>query len=385
MKKSLLLVVLLAAAAAASATSSAQRSIVLDGDSSDFAEDEALFQLGEELAMDSRWGEFNDINQIKATWNADTLFIAVDGYSWDNNVMLFIDTMEGAGIPDQGEVTTGWNRKFLFFGRSPDLFVGTWDNNASPQLWRARLGSSTQANQMAPFNPENPDQPSDFHSVASFSQGQPDRSMELAVPWATLFYGEPLPPGAAIALVAVVTTGSDYLSGPDSAPNSTFQMPENSGDQAYIDNFLILRLDRDEDGIADLGVSPNAREGDAFGELPPMGFDIPLDEGFTPIRIMYHDARVSAFSPNGDGELDEAVIDIKTNRRSLLEGDIFDRQGRHIDQMEGTLTEEEDGILYRLYWNGENYQGELQPAGLYFARVYVVGLERLTIPVAVLR
>ena len=43
-----------------------------------------------ESPADSYWGEYNDVKQIKITWDQEYLYLAVDACSWDNNVMLFI-------------------------------------------------------------------------------------------------------------------------------------------------------------------------------------------------------------------------------------------------------------------------------------------------------
>ncbi len=375
--RKILAIILVGLAAQAWATASADRSILIDGRSHDFVEDEIIFQDGEELAFDSPWGEFNDINQIKVSWNADTLFVAVDGYCWDNNIMLFLDTDPNGGIPDQGEVTSGWNRSLRFIGRSPDHFLGTWDNNTSPQMWTVRPGSSTQATMLSE---------SLFNSVASFSQSLPDGSMEAALPWTTLFPDEGgLPAGAEIAMVAVVVTGADFLSGPDSAPNSSFDMPENSAEPAFIDNFLIIRPDRDGDGLADLPVVPNWREADDFGEIPPMEFDLPLDTQAIPLRRLRHEATISAFSPNGDGMVDEGEIELHMTRTAILEINVFDVEGRNLAYLPKTVEPTDEGVVYRIRWDGKNQAGDPQDPGLYFVRIYITGIEKIVVPLAVLR
>ena len=68
-------------------------------------------------------------------------------------------------------------------------------------------------------------------------------------------------------------------------------------------------------------------------------FDIPLDGDFAPIRIIYHDAKVAAFSPNGDGELDEAVIESIEQGRVTLRRD----DGR-LEYLALWTDEEEDEV-----------------------------------------
>jgi len=376
-----LTVLLIAVASAALAETSPERLIALDGDSSDFGEDEKLFRPGEELAFDSRWDnpENNDVNQIRATWNADTLYVAVDGRCWGNNIMLFLDTDPSGGIPDQERMTTGWQRKLRFLNREPDLFLATWDGNTQPQLWRVRPGAQMAADQLQ-FG-------QNFRAYASFSQGQPGASMEGALPWAELFPGGDgvLPPDVEIGLVAVVVTGADHLSGPDCAPNNSFQMPVNSGDIAYIDNFLLLRPDRNGDGLADMGVAPASKSGDEISATPPLSVLIPYDEIGEPLSILRAVAEVGAFSPNGDGQLDRARMEIDVSRSTLLKADVYDGRGQRLDILD--LAEEDlgDRVRYNLFWDGRDRFGQLQDPGIYFARIEVVGAERILLPLAVLR
>ncbi|RPJ41186.1 MAG: hypothetical protein EHM19_12420, partial [Candidatus Latescibacterota bacterium] len=123
--------------------------ITIDGYSSDFAEDERIFLLTEdgvpeERNNDSKWGFNNDINQIKITWDSDNLYVAVDGISWDNNILLLFDFVPG-GLEKMTELNS-WRRNFVFARNfSPDLFWATWDGNTTPQVWRfARENQVTQ-------------------------------------------------------------------------------------------------------------------------------------------------------------------------------------------------------------------------------------------------
>ena len=96
-----------------------------------------------ESPTDSYWGEYNDIKQIKATWDEQYLYIAVDACSWDNNVMLFIDVNDSYGIEDMSEMNA-WQRSFKFYNMNPDFFSGTWDTNDTPQFWQVIYGSSLE-------------------------------------------------------------------------------------------------------------------------------------------------------------------------------------------------------------------------------------------------
>ena len=75
--------------------------IVIDGSTADYLDDETIFQrrvvqqgdsvaVGslEESTIDSKWGRFNDINNVRITWDAHYLYVAVEGYSFNNNMMI---------------------------------------------------------------------------------------------------------------------------------------------------------------------------------------------------------------------------------------------------------------------------------------------------------
>ena len=101
--------------------------IIIDGYSDDFTLEETILldPLGNllESPSDSYWGEYNDVKQIKATWDQTYLYLAVDACSWDNNVMLFIDIYDDYGIQDMSELNA-WQRSFKFYNMNQDFFLG---------------------------------------------------------------------------------------------------------------------------------------------------------------------------------------------------------------------------------------------------------------------
>ena len=100
--------------------------IIIDGISDDFTIDEKILydSLGNllESPADSYWGEYNDVKQIKVTWDESYLYLAVDACSWANNVLLFIDIYDNYGIEDMSELTA-WQRSFKFYNCNPDFLV----------------------------------------------------------------------------------------------------------------------------------------------------------------------------------------------------------------------------------------------------------------------
>ncbi len=124
--------------------------IAIDGFSNEFTSYENIIvdSLGNSLESDSdsRWGEFNDLRQIKATWDENNLYVAIDGCSWGNNVILFLDIYDDYGIQRMNDLNT-WKRSFHFYNQNPDFFMATWDTNSNPQFWLMEEGSDLTANE----------------------------------------------------------------------------------------------------------------------------------------------------------------------------------------------------------------------------------------------
>ena len=149
--------------------------IVIDGFSEEFTLDEYILSdsLGSllESPTNSYWGEYNDVKQIKVTWDTTYLYISVDACSWDNNVLLFIDTDNSYGIENMIDLNA-WQRSFTFYNFNPNYFIGTWDTNNLPQFWEVQYQSSMHINHIQ-----------SIESVATFDTGNLNGSMEAKIPW----------------------------------------------------------------------------------------------------------------------------------------------------------------------------------------------------------
>ncbi len=357
------------------AETQATRDIEIDGDSSDFLFDETLFSEAEELNFDSRWDN-NEIEQIKVTWDEENLYIAVDGRIWGNNLLLLLDTDPFGGAQDLAKINA-WKRKLYFFGRKPDAFFGTWDNNTVPQFWMRSAGAENTFDQIQ----------SGFESVATFSQGRPGAAMEGALPWSLLYPNVAdgvVPANAEIALVAVVVSKDDLRSGPDCAPNNSIGMPQSDGESAFLDNFAVLHIDRNADGHPDIAISPAGREGDALSSDPPLTFIRPPDAPQRNLVFQEKGITPRAFSPNADGALDVAVISFKLSSGAPVDIEIFGPLGRRVRTLAKELPVEE-GISYEIEWDGRDHYGVVVEPGLYLATVVVGRSERIKLPVAVVR
>ncbi len=319
--------------------------IIIDGLSDEFTLDEQIMidSLGNllESPADSYWGEYNDVKQMKITWDLSYLYLAVDACSWDNNVMLFIDIYNSYGIEDMSELNA-WQRSFRFFNFNPDYFIGTWDTNDSPQFWKIKFGGSRDVELI-----------SSIETVASFDTGNLNGSMEIKIPWETIYFdsNHSLLQYPTIKLLSLITSGDNLSSSPDCAPDNLGGMINDGGQMVVLDNYVEIIIDNNRDGFPDIGVSPQSRRSFPIKEPPfeTMPLEVDMVEFITN----------KTFSPI----LDELVsFTLKTNRISNFIVQIFDLNGNYIINAEG------DGSLLNWQWDGKNKNGDIVPFGIYILR-----------------
>ncbi|MCK4415076.1 MAG: hypothetical protein KAY32_16210 [Candidatus Eisenbacteria sp.] len=369
--------------------------IQIDGFSADFADSEAVFFLNEERALleestqDSKWGPFNDVNQIKITWDKDFLYVALDGYIGDgdhgNNVILFFDVTNWSptssaddGMGGMTELTS-WRRNFVFSSDfTPDLFLATWDGNSLPQLWRYATNRDPVLEQIGS------DQ---FSAVATFRQTASRRAMEAAIPWGILFFEQSeqvasetlradvwgVPEGMdTLRFAAVITGGDDGTGGPDSAPDNFSGHVVEGSEQVLIDNFVILPLDGGDavDHVPDFGIKPRARLG--FKRRPPIKgivfefedlvFDSPVvsPEESIPLRFALNmGPKISASQDFRTVKLTARIYDSLGNLVCVL---YRDQMRNVLEILSGRRWEEDQ-------WDGRDMRGRMVPGGIYILSV----------------
>ena len=311
--------------------------IIIDGFSDDFTADENILSdsLGNPLESpaDSYWGEYNDIKQIKATWDQSYLYLAVDACSWDNNVLLFIDINDDYGIEDMSELNA-WQRSFKFYNINPDFFIGTWDTNDTPQFWKVQEGGSMQVEQI-----------STLETSATFDTGNLERAMEIRIPWEIL---DPENHSIQnIKLLSVITSGDDYTSGPDCAPDNLGGMANDSGQMVVLDNYAEILIDEDGDGNPDMNIQPQMRT--TFYKDPPFQAVSLLIQS-----VIFENGKIFAPSLN-----EEIYFELETNRNSEFIVRIFDLNGKFINFAEENI----ESLNWK--WDGRNKNGNLVPFGVY--------------------
>jgi hypothetical protein len=412
--------------AAAPATTARDLSarIRVDGFTDEFTDDEKVFGFNEqfeepeESLSDSKWGENNDLNQIRITWDQKFLYLAGEGRIWDNNMILFIDSISGFGLGAMDSLNS-WRRNFVFDssaaslggGLTPDLFCATWDGNTSP-----RLIVQERAQRVQDFTVGS----GFFQASATFDKGTLGRSMEFAIPWRSVFLGPVgrgtrdtvlvvggvpdtfprFPPGTVLKIAGVITAGPDGTGGPDSAPDNTRGHTDQSGDRVVVDNWAIVEIDRNDDtglggggpdGIADWGVQP--RERISFRFRPP----IPASIART-LRFSLADVELDrkAFRPDyGERVRLQPRIDPPPDPGNdfhqittvEIRADVYDARGRYVRNLfpffgRRVLETFQPAVDQ---WDGRDDDGRLVPPGVYIIRVELKDVSRVNRAVVVVR
>ncbi len=384
-------------------------SLTIDGSTLDFAADEALMQSAStenpdyttlyESRSDSRWGANEELLQVHLTWDADSLYVGVDGVSWGNNVILFFDTKPG-GLLSMATLNA-WRRNFFFCGGfAPDLFLATWDTNRQPQMWRATGSNSVR--QLGT---------GDFKASATFQQGDQGKAMEAAIPWSAVWESttrdydptvrdtlavRPDAAYRAVRVVAVLTGGGDGTSGPDVIPDNLEGMVSDGSQAVTLDNYLSVVVDDAGDGFPDMNVSPRERTTSAkrlpvlFG--PPRLDEVTLDRAaFAPGlgQAMTFAPHVAAGDQSGSIQVSASVYDMRGRLIRVLYTQ-SSRCGRDASRYSGD-TEESCGDAATVdAWDGRDAHGDLVPPGIYVLRVVgggcnVLGTARIDRGFAVVR
>lgn len=395
----------------------------VDGYSSDFAPgDEDVFGLtatgaSQEARDDSKW-QNNEVYQVHVTWDAQYLYVAVDGKIWGNNMVLLFDTVPNRGLAGMTALNS-WRRNVNFdtFGRfpgdefMPDVFGATWDTNTNPRLLTHLSGNQVDDQLVGP----------EFRAVATFDQGNDNRSMEFAIPWRNVFAGlggggtrdtvvtvggvtdtlRRMPLGVRSIKLAVFVTGSwDGSGGPDSAPDNLRGHTDDGNANVILDNYATLDLDRLDDtgmgfggpdGIPDWDVSPNERV--SFRYAPPI----------TAVRFSIGDVTLDrpAFKPDlGDGVRFFVRLDppldpdepIDVARRAIFSANVYDASGRwvrnlflneNVQAIRASEALNETGLAR---WDGRDANGRVVDPGIYILRVTIEpNLDRATRALVVAR
>lgn len=301
-------------------------------------------------AADSDWTSSNEIDRLLARWDAEYLYLAIDGQVSGNSWLLYLDVDPGAGTgADDLSAIDAWERGavFTYPGAGIDFQYGCYQHQGpydSDGFWRIEspIASTDISDQIqSAFD--------SYHTHGATS------GSELAIPWDTL-YGlgaGNIPVGAQLGLVAAICWDPepDGALGGDSAPSNV------AAPLPTIDNVWTIALDTDGNGIPD-GTGVSAAP-DVAALRPRLLPNVP--NPFNPSTNITFEIPGDVVTP-----VDVAIYDIRGRRiDTLFEGPLA--PGRH------TLT-----------WHGRAATGHAVAAGTYFCRFQCQG-QALTRPISLIK
>ncbi len=332
--------------------------ITIDGKTDDYDKTtESLFRnssIALESSFDSYWGKENEVTDIKCTWDANYLYIALNSTINGNNLMFFIDSIDG-GIPDfkpeNSSESISWNRSLTFVKYYPDFYLGTWPDNSTPENYKA----------LSEIRDEKFYNSTDFESAAYLPTAI-NGAIEMKIAWSTLFGTTPgnVPIGAKVKLSACVT-GSWGGSTPDVIPDNSAGASTDGQQRVIIDNFAIVNIDDDNDGKPDIGVNPAARTTFIISSLPnkPNPINITNLKVYPKIISTLHGHCV--------------FISFYLNISKNITVKVFNMKGDFIKTIiynkTAVIGENNKDTNPSLYWDGTDEQGKTVPEGIYIISV----------------
>ena len=254
----------------------------IDGEFADFTPVEAVFRtpalcsaLGDTCSRDEEpSGEgactpLQDVRQVRVTWDATRLYLAVEATAAGAACVVYLDVRAG-GLASAGALRA-WRRAIRFGGDfRPDAFLAVRDGAHVPELWLVD-GDEGLVRVAA-------------DSIAAQSNLDADaagRGVEVAIPWRVLFpgarfavnpaAGAPVAPmfvlpeaGSARGLqwAAAVVAPEDGAGACDVAPDPFSGSPSNA--RADVDRRVRVDWDADRDGFVDFGASVQTQTAPRF-------------------------------------------------------------------------------------------------------------------------
>ncbi len=286
-------------------------------------------------ADDSTWSSSNEIDRLLVKWDAENLYVAIDGQVSLNSWILFFDVDPDASTgPLDLTTIDSWERgaSFSIPGGGIDYqygcyqHQGQWDGDG---FWR--ITSSTTSEDIS------------AEIVSAFDSSHlngTDSGSELAIAWSTIYglgKGQ-VPVGAKIALVAAVCWDPepDGELGGDSAPNNIGAV------LPAIDNMWTVVIDADMDGVPD---------GTETSAVPSASIDTVKLLGNVP----------NPFNPST-----EIRFEIPGSDPVEVEIALYDIRGRKVVDL---VREELVPGMHSIRWSGQTATGLPVAAGTYFVQL----------------
>ena len=207
-------------------------SIIIDGDLSDFTNDERILS---DRYGDSFWGIQNEITDFYLTWDKNNIYIGLEYIVKNNALMIVID----AGVPglQDLDILNWYPRNLKLNGINANYLIALWDADLSKGGFRKILTSGATT-----------DLTSNIEIINKGSSGNKSY-IEAKLPF-NLIFESGFNSGAKIKLFVCIA-GGDHSGAGDIAPDN----PDVDGIAPdYIRRFAVIEFDKDFDAKPDSGV-----------------------------------------------------------------------------------------------------------------------------------
>jgi hypothetical protein len=331
--------------------------IAIDGTTGEYSPDEWILDHATsfpEPAGDSRWGMDNDIRRIAVTWDYYNLYIAVDCSILNGSVLLGVDC--ACGGPEGLQSDPLFMRNISFRDFTPNILVRAVRSLQRPEAEFADCAAPSRVLL------------NDQYSAAIFQGEYPQGAVEIALPWEQLIGfrnagSEVVLPAAGYSLsVLAAVTGGDATGAGDAAPNPTHILSDDSTQSAVLDNFIIIPLDLDEDGILDVGTAPR--------DIVTFARSEELREGTTSEIALAVEAK--SFAPDLNERLRFRPVFVSgSSSPVLLTARVYSVSGRLVRVLyrDRPVAPAAGSSAEWEMWDGRDSDGDVVPGGIYIISV----------------
>jgi hypothetical protein len=324
------------APALATTANSLSGRVVIDGVLNDYSADEWVLDASTnpaETDRDSQWGSDNDLTRVALTWDRNFLYIGVEARTFDSFLALFVSNRAGglATLEDTGE-----------FRRAIEL---PFPVNLVALAQPGRIPDVARADDAHPFGLVD----RGAVSVAISGTRTGPVGFEMAVPWSMLTLSRP------VRLVAAVT-GEVGTGAGDVAPDGSTPMDADRFARAVLHHYFRIDADVDNDGLADIGISPRTAGSVQPGttpEQPSDGVDATLS------------ARPRAFAPDR-GETTTISFSVSAGDPGQVPASyrVYSLDGERVRTLTPYAFNQNTRSL-ELVWDGRDDAGAIMRGGTY--------------------
>jgi len=262
--------------------------IRIDGDAADFTPAEAAFRtaaicvaLGdsctadEEPRADGACTALQDLRQVRVTWDATQLYVAVEARAANAACVVYLDVRPG-GLASASALGA-WRRAIRFGGDfRPDAFLAVRDAAHAPELW---LVDGDEGLVRVPAD--------SIEARSNLDADADGRGLEAAIPWRVLFpearfevnsaRGAPaapmlvLPAASGVQglrLAAAVVASEAGAGACDVAPDAVSGSPPDAGLTTDMDRWVRVDWDAGRDGFVDFAAAVQTQTAPRFEPTP---------------------------------------------------------------------------------------------------------------------